>query len=220
MSPYAYCNNNPVNLVDLSGADWYRHCSTGEIVWFPGDNPHDTYENLGPTYEESGMYYSLFGAIVSEHDKDNNPIGALYRAIDHFVSNYIKSIDYIPTSLFDQDFPSSATTFDIAGQPFSFVYERKNFQSEKDGTIFRPINRTSWRGNQYEGDNVLVMRFFPSGKPFAYGGYSTSRGDKRWTGYWLVGESRTTAGHPLQIRFDEQNAMRFLQDVNLQLRRK
>lgn len=28
ISPYAYCNNNPVNCIDPDGRDWYRHNET------------------------------------------------------------------------------------------------------------------------------------------------------------------------------------------------
>ena len=33
ISPYAFCNNNPVNLVDLDGRDWIKNTETGHYEW-------------------------------------------------------------------------------------------------------------------------------------------------------------------------------------------
>lgn len=33
MSPYAYCGNNPNNMVDPTGADWYRSNKDGSLMW-------------------------------------------------------------------------------------------------------------------------------------------------------------------------------------------
>ena len=33
VSPYAFCNNNPVSLVDLNGMDWIKNTTNCEYQW-------------------------------------------------------------------------------------------------------------------------------------------------------------------------------------------
>lgn len=47
ISPYAYCNNNPVNYVDLDGKDWYRHNKNGNYHWQEGHDELEGYTNVG-----------------------------------------------------------------------------------------------------------------------------------------------------------------------------
>ena len=33
VTPYAYCNNNPIKNIDLDGRDWYLHEATGQLYY-------------------------------------------------------------------------------------------------------------------------------------------------------------------------------------------
>lgn len=47
ISPYVYCNNNPVSCIDPSGMDWYRHNESGNYMWKEGHDDLDYYTNMG-----------------------------------------------------------------------------------------------------------------------------------------------------------------------------
>ncbi|MSL31213.1 RHS repeat-associated core domain-containing protein, partial [Escherichia coli] len=38
VTPYAYCNNNPIKNIDLDGRDWYLHEATGQLYYNKGMN--------------------------------------------------------------------------------------------------------------------------------------------------------------------------------------
>ena len=48
IGPYAYCANNPVNVVDPEGTDWYINNSNGYYTWFDGNSDVDGYTYFGP----------------------------------------------------------------------------------------------------------------------------------------------------------------------------
>ena len=53
MSPYAFCNNNPLYFVDPTGmapTDWYRNNETGKVKWIDGSNKVAGYTNIGYTW--------------------------------------------------------------------------------------------------------------------------------------------------------------------------
>jgi hypothetical protein len=47
ISPYVYCEDDPVGRVDYNGADWYRNNETGEQLWREGHNNLIGYTNIG-----------------------------------------------------------------------------------------------------------------------------------------------------------------------------
>jgi RHS repeat-associated protein len=47
VSPYAYCNNNPISNIDPDGRDWYRHNESGNYRWQEGDEELEGYTNVG-----------------------------------------------------------------------------------------------------------------------------------------------------------------------------
>ena len=92
ISPYAYCNNNPVNCIDPDGRDWYRHNETGNYYWQEGHDELEGYTNVGASvsiqlgedsyfnaYQNAGiMAYqavNAFGLISSSGKLQNQFLG-------------------------------------------------------------------------------------------------------------------------------------------------
>ena len=86
ISPYAYCNWNPVKLMDPNGKeaidedDWYRNKVTGAVFWREGHAKQiqlggDTYDNIGESYSAlnidgtySNYYQNYLITIGEERD--------------------------------------------------------------------------------------------------------------------------------------------------------
>ncbi len=52
-TPYIYCGNNPINMIDPDGRDWYEGTSDdskGSVMWRKGNENIDGYKNIGENY--------------------------------------------------------------------------------------------------------------------------------------------------------------------------
>lgn len=95
-SAYAYCNNNPIMLIDPNGKDWYRNDETGSTVWQKGNASsisihNQTYNNIGETYS---------------HIIDN--------ATFNYNQNNLETINYTTGAVFQSQAPGSVNCKQIA----------------------------------------------------------------------------------------------------------
>jgi len=63
MSPYAFCNNNPLYYVDPTGmapTDWYVNLLTGNVSWKDGQGSRFGYKNLGHTWGSTDVKGNRF----------------------------------------------------------------------------------------------------------------------------------------------------------------
>jgi RHS repeat-associated protein len=94
LSPYVYCNNNPIMIVDPDGRDWFKD-EAGAVTWTDHTNKKEfdksgtkgTY--LGKTHTENGKYYSLFGQ--TKNSKSLN--GKITQKIDNAFINYANYLE-------------------------------------------------------------------------------------------------------------------------------
>ena len=87
ISPYAFCNNNPVNFVDPDGKAWYYNGETGEFVaHFEDDDDHIymlTKEQINNadgdkrTLDSYRSDYNMFGQMALENVLDNTVADAV-----------------------------------------------------------------------------------------------------------------------------------------------
>ena len=134
------------------------------------------------------------------------------------IDNYISAALFKPDSPFSQDYPSSKADFsDIKIlRVLPFVYKGASFSSLSDGTLFHPIGTTSFRGQTIEGDYSLIIRSFVTSGNSGFGGNGFGPNNQRWkNGYWITAESSSLkTSIPLQIRFDKNNAQKFIDATN------
>lgn len=76
ISPYAYCNNNPVNCIDPDGRDWYRHNETGNYYWQEGHDELEGYTNIGASVSIQLGEDSYFNAYQNAGIMANQAVSA------------------------------------------------------------------------------------------------------------------------------------------------
>ena len=70
LSPYAYCGNNPVMLVDPDGRDWYQNNETNYYTWFENKTDNiDGYTYIGQKGAVLGEFETIIDNILTERFK-------------------------------------------------------------------------------------------------------------------------------------------------------
>ena len=64
ISPYAYCNNNPVNAIDPDGRDWYQNDETKYYTWYDGNKERDGYTYIGGKGSVLGEFEDVIDNIL------------------------------------------------------------------------------------------------------------------------------------------------------------
>ena len=65
-SPYAYCGDNPVNVVDPDGRDWYQNNLTLYYTWFDNNKAIDGYKYIGEKGSLLGEYEDKIDNILTK----------------------------------------------------------------------------------------------------------------------------------------------------------
>ncbi len=146
ISPYVYCNNNPINIIDLDGRDWYK-VKNDEGIWqySYSEDIHSQEElnkivkngtYLGVTHTENNIYYSLFGSKKVADSFE----GAIYQKIDNgILKNAISETNTNP-AYGGEDVGSPTTDFSIEGveskdsKYLGFDTHRNEYNVEYEGS--------------------------------------------------------------------------------------
>ena len=70
VSPYASCENNPINNIDLDGrsVDWYQNNSTKYYTWFEGNGEKEGFTHIGGRGSVLGEFETIIDNILSGED--------------------------------------------------------------------------------------------------------------------------------------------------------
>jgi len=66
VSPYVYCMNNPINLIDINGMDWYQNKKTKYYTWYESKSIHKGYFYIGGKGSVLGEFESIIDNILAD----------------------------------------------------------------------------------------------------------------------------------------------------------
>ena len=66
LSPYVYCANDPVNIVDPDGRDWYQDKETSYYTWFEGERKREGFKHIGGAGSLLGEFEPKISNILKD----------------------------------------------------------------------------------------------------------------------------------------------------------
>ena len=225
ISPYVYCANNPICLVDPSGKDWYSTTDDeGNISYHYNDNIYSQKdldragikgEYKGARFKEGNTYYSLFGGTVQYLNNNGIPTfeGQIYEHLDNLIiKNYTQ--ENSSQSSWDtelsvepkEDFYFPGLAPGEYSIQYNGIYDGKSFYNTKSGSIFHSRDKTHSQLRIYQMPPVESKR---------YGGYGLGYGEDKWFGCFLI-LTNGMRDHTLHINYTPENAKLLKAAINKQ----
>ena len=217
-SPYAYCANNPVNLVDPEGKDWYAYQDDeGNMKYRYVEGQlsekeinEGRYTKMGYTFSSDGVYYSLFGQTISLAQEEGvPPMGQIYKNIDDLLISYFteqKDVDggIKKKSMYLDNYTEKIISFSYKGTTFQSIKGiASNSKMVGDGTLYHSVGnkKNSYSFVHRVPESEITIPSF----------------QRQFRGYWLLASNGLGAYNgylTLQIKFDRANAEQFLNSIN------
>ena len=131
LSPYTYCADNPVKLVDPNGEDWYE--KDGKMYYTTQYTSNEAFQKSGikGTYKgkffaEKGTYYSLFGDEIDMTTEKGFIKACMTQKIDEAFQNYANYLKAARNNNETPSFDAEPHSWDYPSQKqtdFSGVYK-------------------------------------------------------------------------------------------------
>ena len=225
ISPYVYCANNAICLVDPTGKDWYSTTdSEGNILYHYNDNIYSQkdldkagikgqYEGI--RFKDGNTYYSLFGETVKYLNNKGIPTfeGQIYERLDNLIiNNYTQ--ENSSQSSWDTELPvEPKEDFYFPGLSpgeysiqYNGIYDGKSFNNTKSGSIFHSRDKAHSQLRIYQ---------MPPSESKRYGGYGLGYGEDEWYGCFMI-LTNGMRDHTLHINYTPENAKRLKAAINKQ----